>query len=262
MSANKPNKKQTSVSLDATNNKLGLSETMCESARGAFDDGDLDEAFDQYQQALKLAPDSVDARVGLGKVWLEYGEYERAYDEGLAALKKTKTRADVYELIGHAQRLRENYEGALEFYAKALEINPKAYVALYGRAIAYDMLGDTNAALQDFKNCLKIAPEFVNAYYDRGVLLANENRLKEAIDDYTKALDRDPNFAHCYIARGEAYTELGEPKRALADFNAALEIDPESAEAHYYRAEAYKQLGDRRAAQRDRTIAREMGFEE
>ncbi|MBQ2555535.1 MAG: hypothetical protein II561_03185, partial [Thermoguttaceae bacterium] len=60
------------ISLDASKNRRGLAETMCASAKEAFEEGDFDDAFETYQRALKLEPGSVDARLGVGRIWLEF----------------------------------------------------------------------------------------------------------------------------------------------------------------------------------------------
>ena len=255
-------KNDAKVSVGSDKNRSELAETLCAAANEAFLDGEFEDAFDKFQRAVRLDPKHCEARVGLGKIWLEFEEYERAYEEADCVLKQSGERADAFELRGHASRLLGNFKSAVEDYDKAIALDKRAYVALYGRAIVRDMLGDTDAALGDFRACLAIEPEFVSAYYDRGVLLANENKLKEAIEDYSKALELDPEFVHCYVARGEAYTELNQPRRALQDFNDALELDPNAGDAYYYRAAAKEKLGDARGAKEDKKSARELGFDD
>ena len=69
------------MSLGAAKNKRELAEIMCVSAREAFDEGEFDDAFEKYQRALKIDPDLIAARISVGRLWLEFGEYDRAYEE-------------------------------------------------------------------------------------------------------------------------------------------------------------------------------------
>ena len=263
MSKKGPERARAAQSIDALDDektKGRLAETFCASGSSALLEGDFDEAFDNFQRALKLDDRMIDARVGLGKVWLEFEEYERALrcaDDALAIDADSPT---ANELRGHALRLLERNAEALESYARAIELDKRPYLAFYGRAISYDMLGESAKALRDFNSCLALAPEFVFAYYDRAVMLANEKKYAEAIVDYSKALELDEEFVHCYVARGEAFYETRDYQAAINDFNAALDLDPDNPDAYYYRSCAYRRLGNERAAKRDLQIAKELGF--
>ena len=53
--------------LDSVKSKRELAEAFCATGDEAANDGDFDDAFDKYQRALKLDPNSARARVGLGR---------------------------------------------------------------------------------------------------------------------------------------------------------------------------------------------------
>jgi tetratricopeptide (TPR) repeat protein len=70
-------------------------------ARIYADQGELDRAFDEWDMALRIDPESSDARKGMGFVWFTRGDHERAerllaaaadsdpYDERIAAALRT-----------------------------------------------------------------------------------------------------------------------------------------------------------------------------
>lgn len=73
--------KNAKVSLGADGNRRGLAETFAAAGRDALEDGDFEEAFDAFQQALGYNSQHIAARIGLGKIWLEFEEFERAFEE-------------------------------------------------------------------------------------------------------------------------------------------------------------------------------------
>ena len=81
-----------------------------------------------------------------------------------------------------------DYQGAVDYYTKSLERNPRFAIAYNSRGVAYHKKGDYQRAIQDF----------------------------------TSAINLNPDYADAYCNRGEAWLHLGEWERARADFNVAL----------------------------------------
>ncbi len=86
----------------------------------------------------------------------------------------------------------KNYEKAIEYYAKAISIDPNYTMAYNNRGSAYFFL----------------------------------KRYNEAIADYTKVISIDPNDAYAYNNRGFVYYEMKEYDNALEDITVSLRIDP------------------------------------
>ncbi|CAB1324588.1 unnamed protein product [Coregonus sp. 'balchen'] len=113
----------------------------------------------------------------------------------------TATDSPTEEEVAEAERLKtdgndqmkvENYGAAVEFYSKAIAINPRNAVYYCNRAAAYSKLGNYAGAVQDCELAIGIDPNYSKAYGRMGLALASLNKHTEAVSYYKKALELDP----------------------------------------------------------------------
>ncbi len=153
------------------------------------------------------------------------------------------------------------YEKAIEYFDKAIELNPNYPTAFYSRGIAYMNLGQYERAIEEFNEAITHDPNYVVAYYNRGVAYAFLNQYERAIEDYNKALELNPNYEtldpiyEAYYNRGVAYAFLKQYERAIEDFNKAIELNPNYAIAYYSRGIAYMNLSQYERAIEDHNKA-------
>ncbi|KAG9350795.1 hypothetical protein JZ751_024684 [Albula glossodonta] len=94
---------------------------------------------------------------------------------------------------GNDQMKVDNFSAAVEFYSKAIEINPQNAVYYCNRAAAYSKLGNYAGAVQDCELAIGIDPNYSKAYGRMGLALASLNKHTEAVTYYQKALELDPD---------------------------------------------------------------------
>lgn len=106
------------------------------------------------------------------------------------------------EDIAEAERLKndgndhmkiENFGAAVDFYSKAIALNPQNAVYYCNRAAAYSKLGNYAGAVQDCELAIGIDPSYSKAYGRMGLALASLNKHTEAVTYYKKALELDPD---------------------------------------------------------------------
>lgn len=102
------------------------------------------------------------------------------------------TEAEQLKSDGNEQMRVENFGAAVEFYSKAIQINPQNAVYYCNRAAAYSKLGNYAGAVQDCERAIGIDPYYSKAYGRMGLALASLNKHAEAVSYYKKALELDP----------------------------------------------------------------------
>ena len=66
-----------------------------------------------------------------------------------------------------------NYQGAITYYTKALEINPQGASVPYNyRGDAKHKLKDYQGATADYTKAIEIDPQYASAYSNRGIAKA------------------------------------------------------------------------------------------
>lgn len=107
--------------------------------------------------------------------------------------EEQKAEAERLKGDGNDQMKVENFAAAVEFYSKAIALNPQNAVYYCNRAAAYSKLGNYAGAVQDCERAIRIDPNYSKAYGRMGLALASLNKHTEAVGYYRKALELDPD---------------------------------------------------------------------
>ncbi|XP_061539625.1 small glutamine-rich tetratricopeptide repeat-containing protein alpha [Phycodurus eques] len=107
--------------------------------------------------------------------------------------EEQRAEAERLKTDGNDHMKVENYAAAVEFYSKAIGINPQNAVYYCNRAAALSKLGNYAGAVQDCERAIGIDPNYSKAYGRMGLALASLNKYTEAVTFYKKALELDPD---------------------------------------------------------------------
>ncbi|XP_015254059.1 PREDICTED: small glutamine-rich tetratricopeptide repeat-containing protein alpha isoform X2 [Cyprinodon variegatus] len=107
--------------------------------------------------------------------------------------EEQKAEAERLKTDGNDQMKVENFSAAVEFYSKAIALNPQNAVYYCNRAAANSKLGNYAGAVQDCEQAIRIDPNYSKAYGRMGLALTSLNKHTEAVGYYKKALELDPD---------------------------------------------------------------------
>ncbi len=132
--------------------------------------------------------------------------------------------------------------------------------SLYGMdAMAYFKLGSeggvTYKKIEYYTKALDLNPKFAMAYAKRGMLYYFQEKYDRVIQDYYRYSQLEPNEAEAFRMLGMAYLKKDDYEKAIENFNHAIKIDPKLTSAYTYQAEAYRLAGKYDEAIRDSTRA-------
>jgi tetratricopeptide (TPR) repeat protein len=109
----------------------------------------------------------------------------------------------------------QKYELAIEGLQMALKKDPKFVLALDDIAMCYRQLKDFDNAIKYYKKSLEIYPEGDFALVNIGVVYSLKTDYKTAITYYEKLIKFDPNNAEGYFGAGKSYFMLQDYEKAL-----------------------------------------------
>lgn len=95
--------------------------------------------------------------------------------KALAYLKENPNSYEAHNNIGLVYMQNNDYNNALQYFNKALSINPTYAVGYFNRALIYSKLNENLLAVDDFEKYLKLKPDAENA----GVVESEIARLKK-----------------------------------------------------------------------------------
>ncbi len=122
-------------------------------------------------------------------------------------------------------------EEAIAAYDKAIEIDPQLAAAWYTKGVALTYLGRNEEAIAAYDKTIEIKPQYGDAWNNKGVALADLGKNEEAIAAYDKAIAIDPQLAYAWNNKENDLADLGRNEEAIAAYDKAIEIDPQLAVA-------------------------------
>ena len=152
--------------------------------------GQLQEALDEFDKAIRLDIHFARAYVNRGSLYSVLGEYQRA-----------------------VQDLEEG-----------IRLNPGYFLALYNRGTVYINLGLHQQAIEDLDEAILLNPQFAPAYINRGGVYTQLGQNQRAVESFDEAIRLDPQSPEAYFGRSLAHTALGQDTQAQVDFDRAVQL--------------------------------------
>ena len=139
---------------------------------------------------------------------------------------------DALHLLGLIAHQVGQFRVALDFFEKAIRINPRYEVYFSNRGNTLKALQEYEAALASFDQAIRLKPDYADAYFNRGVVLQEMQRHLEALESYDRALALQPALAQAHNNRGNVLRTLRRYQEALESFEKAAQLNPQSADAY------------------------------
>jgi tetratricopeptide (TPR) repeat protein len=118
-------------------------------------------AISYYKNALEIKPNDKILNYNLGMLYQDLGELELAKEQYQNLIAIDPNSYPAFNNLGYiALVFEDNYEEAVRFFSKAIEIYPQYDQAWCNRGIAYYYLQERQKARADYLHCLKINPNY------------------------------------------------------------------------------------------------------
>jgi len=192
---------------------------------------------DTPQLMVENAPDP-EAWFNRGVQFYEQEAYQQAIQYWDRAIAIEPSYYQAWSNRGLALKNLGAWAEALESYEKALEIEPNYSKAWYNQGIALDVLRRYDDAISSFDRVLAQDGDDFRAWYYRGNTLQQCQRYEEAIASYDEALARQSDLEKAWYERGNAYRQLQNPESAIASYDKAIALTAEDPEIWYSRGQA------------------------
>jgi Flp pilus assembly protein TadD len=186
--------------------------------------GNLEQAIVQYQEALKLTPDLLAARNRLGIVLNRLGRNDEATAEFRIALAKQPHAAHLHNNLGFSLYLEGKLVEAEQEFARAVELQPAFRRAHMNRGLALGKLG----RFEEARAAFLLACDAADAHYNIAILQSDAGQFANAARSLEQALTANPNFT---AAREQlrVIARLAAEKEDAERLAAAVQNDIESA---------------------------------
>ncbi|MBP0017047.1 MAG: DnaJ domain-containing protein [Cyanobacteria bacterium SBLK] len=165
-------------------------------------------------------------------------ERRRQYDLqlGIEAEEKKPHQANEWDFYvqGIEKAIQKDYQGAIDNYNRAINLNPNFLEAYLKRGEVFYTLKDDRMVLGNCRQILQFFPDCAEAHYYQGRSRYRLGYVQSAIESYDRAIGCNPNFAAAYYYRGVANHDLHEHFPAEGDLERAAELFQEQSDRSGY----------------------------
>ncbi|MFM9960761.1 MAG: tetratricopeptide repeat protein [Planctomycetaceae bacterium] len=186
---------------------------------------DQAKAIADYQEAIRVTPTHLGARIGLADTLAAAGQNAAAMTAYNDAVKAFPSLPLVYNNRGMFAQSTGKLDEAILDFTKALDLDPQFAVAMTNRGFVMMNLGNFEGAENDFTESLKIEAAQPMVISLRAGSKLSRGDAEAAIKDYYEVLKWDSKNAVGHAELGFALFFAGKRPEALAEFDQAAELD-------------------------------------
>lgn len=197
---------------------------------------DAQDRIKNYEKSLEANPQNLDAAINLANAYDEIKEFDKALDFYNKALEIDKNCALIYNNRGYTYYQKKDYEKALKDYDMALLLNPKLQIAIDNRVKLVTELEQ----LGDFDELIKNSNQQVNDYkyyFNLGMAEARLGKYDEAEAAYKKSIELNSDFAPVYLFFGILEHGRDNLNKAEEYYSKSISIDNNMVDAYFNRAQ-------------------------
>jgi tetratricopeptide (TPR) repeat protein len=183
------------------------------------------EAVAAFEKAAHADPKDVDARVKLGRAYLEVGQYDDSITAFRAASLLNSQDGEIYAGLGTALAQEKRWKEAAEAWGHWATLDRDNALAFFRLGYAQLVLKQYEQAAASFRQTIAINPRADGAYTNLGIALHALKQYQESIAAYEQAVDFKSELPETYFGLALVYTTVGERSAAQKQLSILRALD-------------------------------------
>ena len=163
------------------------------------------------------------------------GKFKEAQKFYLELIRKNIYSDKLFFFTGTSFLQTNEYDKAIKFLNKSIELNPNISEAYNNKGIALTKIQKFEESVENYNKAIDIKKDFFDAYLNKGISLRNIKNYKESIDCFKTCIKLKPNDPKIYNNLGNSYREIKNYELAIKFYGKALQLDKNFAEAYLNR---------------------------
>jgi tetratricopeptide (TPR) repeat protein len=217
-----------------------------------FERGYPDQAEAFFRLALKDDPSSAESLYGIGSVYLQQKKDREARESFERSIQLHAsypgTLPNAWNNLGILSAREGNTAAAIEYFQRALQIDPAHPIALLNLGNAYRQQKDGEEAKRTLQKALDLSPDDPEVNYSLGMVYAQLDDAARSYDFLKKALSLRPNYPEALNNLGVLCLRTRRPQEAIASFEESIRVAPAYDQSYLNLARVYALEGDKKKA--------------
>ena len=189
---------------------------------------DYENAKKCIEKAIKKNPSTEFALLGIGAFYANRGMVEECEKWCGEIIKENHKNAKALECIGVAYNNAKKFEKAIDFFNKALDIDPTQSNIIYEKAVSTYALKNVQEARKLYEDVIKLNPNNIRALLELSKILCNEGNYDTALELLTHAEIESSEDSEFPLILGAVYANKKEYGTAIEFFERSIKLNPKN----------------------------------
>jgi superkiller protein 3 len=207
----------------------------------------LGEAIQALARSLQLDVKNAEAHKILGRTLMIIGRFDAAQLEFEEGIRLKPDSAEMRYNLGKLLSVQDNWEEARKALAEAVRLDPSYLEAIDALGFALEALGDDAGAVAKYEQAIAVNQQrngrFAGAHVSLSAFYNRTGDAEKALELAREALELDPNSDAAWFQQGRAQERLGRLDEAVGSVNKAIAHNGRSSSYYYVLAGLYRRLG-------------------
>ncbi|WP_339728475.1 HEAT repeat domain-containing protein [uncultured Gimesia sp.] len=195
------------------------------------DKNDWQTAIKEFQTAISIDSQLVPAYLAIVNAKTSLKQYEEALQYADKGLEIDDKEPRLYVAKGLIYKNQSQTAAAMKQLQKAIEIDPRNSFAHTILASHYSQLRQFENAIKSCDAAIKINPKYFVPYTIKAQIYNETERWDEAIKVYDQIILQDPKNERAYTGRGHTHLHKTDWKAAQKDFQKVFELNNRNSQA-------------------------------
>lgn len=139
--------------------------------------------------------------------------------------EKVKEADKIYDQ-GFQIYISRNFDEAIKYFNKAIQVDPGCYKAITFKGAALCFKGDYNDGNKLIDKALELKPDFPYCNFNKAMAYKLQKDYKNALIWFDKTISFDPQNTWSYFGKATIYSEWNDAPRAVEELRKAIGTDP------------------------------------
>lgn len=212
--------------------------------------GLFNEALSDYNEALRIKPESKYAYNNIGCLYKDNEKQQEAIDYYVKAIELDTDNSFVnsYNNIADCFIDLKDYDKAFEYYNLGMNVMPQQDSLYSNKGLLLKKIGRYNEAIEEFKKAIELDDK--NTEYLENIAETYEfiGCVDRAYNYYLKIVELNPSHSQVYDRLARIETEKKQYKKAIEFMKKQIKVDPDEYEYQIKLGKLYKLCGKKISA--------------
>jgi tetratricopeptide (TPR) repeat protein len=203
-----------------------------------------------WQYVIAARSESGIAHYNLGRIYEDEGKLDKGIEYYRRAVIINPAYPEAHYNLARLLARQGMQEEAINHYRQVLRVRPNDADTHNNLGLLLWRKGQFKASLAELGAAVQIDPNYAKAFFNMGRIYASEGDFDNAVLHYEKALTLNPKEGEIYFGLGNALTRRGQPEAAIGYLREAVKLKPDFADAYIALARSLAAQGNKEEAEK------------